>query len=170
MEIPLERWNPFFSLTGLVVAVLAGLLLVAVMAHREKWPAAEAETRLRRAKRSFADYFFVLLISAIFLIPDQGNVFVAAELFVVGAHRTMRLLRQARRQKLNPAQCLKNGAAASEFALPGLCSAGLVVSSALFYFDVNLAPYLVAPIVILFTASASWEAWLLLASDQESAN
>ncbi len=68
MEIPLERWIPFFSLVGGAAATLAGLLFVALSINRDKLSAGESKIMLRLAQRCFADYLFVLVICVFLLI------------------------------------------------------------------------------------------------------
>jgi hypothetical protein len=169
MDIDLKPWEPFFTTAASAVATLAGLLFVSLSLNKEKLSGQENKIMLRLAQLCFADYLYVLLICLVFLIPKQGDGLLAIELFFIGLRRCFRLLRHARdsthelSRKLAEWQTLRN------YALPGFCAVGLMVVSVLFNFDQKIAPYLVATILLMLTAAASWNTWLLLVIEKDYA-
>ena len=169
MSINTQIWEPFFTTTGAAVATLAGLLFVSLSLNRDKLTAPENKLMLRLAQRCFADFLFVLFIGLVFLIPDQGNHALAIELLSLSAIRIQRLIRHARDTTHDVSRHLLAWQTLREYAFHAFCLAGLVTNSMLIYYGHEIAPYLVALIIITLIASASWNAWLLLVMEKDYA-
>jgi len=169
MSINIHAWEPFYTTTGAAVATLAGLLFVSLSLNRDKLTAPENKLMLRLAQRCFADFLFVLFISLVFLIPEQGNHTLAIELLAFSIIRIQRLIRHARDTTHDVSRRLLTRQTIREYAFHALCLIGFVINSFLIYNGNVLAPYLDALIIIPLIAGACWNAWLLLVMEKDYA-
>jgi hypothetical protein len=105
----------------------------------------------------------------VFLIPKQGDGALAIELFFIGLRRFFRLLRHARDSTHEVSRKLAEWQTLRDYALPGVCAVGLIAISVLVYYHQVIAPYFVALILLMLTAGASWNTWLLLVIEKDYA-
>src|SRR5262245_32260547 len=67
----IERWHDFYLLAGGAAATLLGLLFIAVSLHIELFSGEKASRARGAAVQALSNFFTVLTIALIFLIPDQ---------------------------------------------------------------------------------------------------
>jgi len=67
----IERWHDFYLLAGGAAATLLGLLFIAVSLHIELFSGEKASRARGAAAQALTNFFTVLTIALIFLIPDQ---------------------------------------------------------------------------------------------------
>jgi len=169
MSINTHLWEPFYTTTGTAAAALAGLLFVSLSLNRDKLTTLENKPMLRLAQRCFADFLFVLFISLVFMIPDQGNHALGLELLGISVARIQRLVRHARDTTHDVSRRLLSWQTLREYSFHAIALVGLVVNSVLIYYGNEIAPYLDAVIIITIIARASWSAWLLLVMEKDYA-
>src|ERR1051325_5298678 len=76
------QWQPFFITVATVAGTLVGLLFISLSINRDA--IVGNHTLFRLARRSFADFIFILLIALFFLIPLQGGFQLSLELWGIG--------------------------------------------------------------------------------------
>jgi len=161
------KWQPFFITLATVAGTLIGLLFISLSLTRDKVISNPHVFRL--ARRSFADFMHVVLVSLFFLIPAQSNAPLGIELFVVGILRFKLLFKQM----ISPAG---HGGGLprliSEFVPPVISTAGLLIAGIEIYRggkDANLAIYyVVVPVIATLMFSACSNAWLLLMEEKST--
>jgi hypothetical protein len=158
----LKEWQIFYATVAAASATLTGLLFVALSINVERFKKKEAENQMRIARRAFGDFLYVLMISLVFLVPNQIPLGFAIALLVLALSRGIGLIRlvlEATRHKK-----MKNSSVhpLREFALPLLACIGLIaIAFAVLVGQFDLLYYLVGVIATLL-ASACWNAWTLL--------
>ena len=157
----ITEWQLFFATVATVSATLAGLLFVSLSINRDRLLDSD-HGLLRVARRSFMDFLYILLISLMFLIPQQGSGPLSRELLLLGLARIWRLAvlhRESRGKGWKPTF----GQSIREYALPTLTVVGLVGAGVWIARDSLLAVYyFIVPVIALLLWNASWNAWLLL--------
>ena len=94
----IEGWHDFYLTTGTAAATLVGLLFVAVTVNVNLLRGPEGHHRRIWARYTFQNFLYVLLVSLVFLMPDQGQLGLALPLLAMGAFAVIaasRLLREA---------------------------------------------------------------------------
>src|SRR3569833_3970971 len=81
-EEQILKWQPFFITLATVAGTLIGLLFNSLSLTRDKVVSNPEVFRL--ARRGYADFLHVVLVSLFFLIPVEGNKSLGFVLFVVG--------------------------------------------------------------------------------------
>jgi hypothetical protein len=163
------KWQPFFITLATVAGTLIGLLFISLSLTRDRVISNPAIFRL--ARRSFADFLHVVLVSLFFLIPVEGNKTLGIELFAVGIFRT-KLLFQQMRSPVGTGQKKTALKTVSEYVMPILSTAGLFVAGVQIYQGgdeaVRSIYYVVVPVIatLLFTACSN--AWLLLMEEENA--
>jgi hypothetical protein len=160
----LESWAAFYSTVSLASVTLAGLLFVSLSLHREA-RRGEDDTRLMRlARGSFGDFLYILMLGLVFLVPHPAPVGLAVALFALGAARGIGLIRWF----LRGAGTGKRGARwdnAREIALPAIASLGFIAVAVEILRGEMVAVYALVIVVAALLATASWNAWLILAEE-----
>ena len=94
----IESWHEFYIMTGTAAATLVGLLFVAVTVNVNLLRGSEGHHRRIWARYTFQNFLYVLLVSLVFVMPDQGPLGLALPLLAMGAFALIgawRLLRDA---------------------------------------------------------------------------
>lgn len=163
-------WETLYLLIGTAAATLMGLLFVAVSINVEKirW---DSRQDLRNfGALTFNDFFYVLLISVLFLTPRLGWLTMGSLLLLLAlADLTNSILqwRRASRTKSNA----KDGGLSARFGFSIVCLAVLVLLSLAIMFQVQAALYGVLIIAICLLGTAAVNAWsLLIRIDQKAEN
>lgn len=163
------KWQPFFITLATVAGTLIGLLFISLSLTRDKVISNPGIFRL--ARRSFADFLHVVLVSLFFLIPVEGNKSLGIELFLVGIIRIKILFKQMK-SPVGSGQKNTVLKMASEFVMPILSTAGLLLAGVRIYQGGDDAVlsiyYVVVPVIatLLFTACSN--AWLLLMEEKKA--
>lgn len=79
----IAQWQWFFGTVSASAATFTGLLFVSLSVNRSP-TGPLAGTRLIKARRSFGDFIFVLMMGLVFLVPHQVPGGLALALLVLG--------------------------------------------------------------------------------------
>ena len=161
----LRDWQLFYSTVALASVTLAGLLFVSLSLHHESIKGRRDTRMLSLARGSFGDFLYLLMIGLVFLVPHQAPFGLAVALFVLGAARSLGLLRQALRPSRNRLAQRPGSKLLREIGLPTLASLGLVVVGIEILRGDMLAIYALVLVVAALLATASWNAWLILVEE-----
>ena len=163
------KWQPFFTTVATLAGTLVGLLFISLSLTRDKIITNRMGLMFRLARRSFADFLHVVLVSFFFLIPAQGNCALGIELFAVGILRIRILFGQMKSPKA-PGQKIAVWKLVAEYVMPVLSTIGLLVAGVEIYRGggdtIRSIYYVVVPVIgtLLFTACSN--AWLLLMEEK----
>ena len=162
-------WETFYLLAGTAAATLIGLLFIAVSIHIEIFNRQPYSHLSHFAALTFNCFFYVLLISILFLIPNQSPLGVGIPLVVLGGLTTINAIIQQRASR--KVQFRSEGARlASRFNVPILTLFGLTVIGVLVILKYAWSFYFLVAVIILLLGSAAQNAWaLLVVSDQVEA-
>ena len=165
----IAEWETFYLLTGTAAATLMGLLFVAVSIHVETFHRRTSGEMHLFAALTFNCFFYVLLISIIFLIPHISPLGLGLPLLLFGLLAVVNAFIQqsrARKAHLGPGQA----SITSRFNLPIATLFLLVLSAIGILLKVSLGLYGLVAVIILLLVSASLNAWsLLVLSEGETA-
>ena len=165
----IAEWETFYLLTGTAAATLMGLLFVAVSIHVETFHQRTSNEMHLFAVLTFNCFFYVLLISIVFLIPHITGLGLGLPLLLFGLLAVVStLIQQRRARKAHPGS--GQAGFASRFNLPIVSLILLVLSSIGVLVGSSLGLYGYVAVIILLLMSASLNAWsLLVLSERESA-
>lgn len=156
-----RSWETYYLLAGTAAATLIGLLFVAISVGQESFRA-RASTHLQLfGGLTFNSFFYVLLVSILFLIPGMTEWGLGLPLLVLGALTLFGAVLQYRQARKIPSHRFGTNVA-RRFYVPIFCLAGVTVIGALVLFHVWQGLYGLVPVVIFLLASASQNAWALL--------
>jgi len=159
-------WETFYLLTGTAAATLIGLLFIAVSIHIEIFNRKPYSHFSHFAALTFNCFFYVLLISILFLIPNQSPLGLGIPLAVLGALTTFNAIIQQRASRKVQAEGV-GANLTSRFNVPILTLFGLTVIGILVILEYAWSLYLLVAVIILLLGSAAQNAWaLLVVSDQ----
>lgn len=159
-KIVLE-WQTFYLLVGTASATLIGLLFVAVSIHIDVFHRKTSVYLHRFAALTFNCFFYVLLISILFLIPRISSLGLGILLFLLGGLGLMNTIIQQRRVQIDQPKQQKNSLAA-RFNIPILGLIGLVLIALGMALQVDASLYGLVIVIIILLGSASQNAWTLL--------
>jgi hypothetical protein len=162
------KWQPFFTTVATLAGTLVGLLFISLSLTRDKIMTNPKGVMFRLARRSFADFMYVVLISFFFLIPSEGNCPLGIQLSAVGILR-IRLLFGQMKSPASGGQKIAIWKIVSEYVMPVLSTVGLLIAGIEIYRDsyaIRSIYYVVVPVIgiLLFTACSN--AWLLLMEEK----
>jgi hypothetical protein len=160
----IAQWQRFFGTVAASAATLTGLLFVSLSVNRSpSEPLTGA--RLTRARRSFGDFLFVLMMGLVFLVPQRVSGVLALAPRVGGA-RAGGIIREAGRRRKTEAKQLKMSEALREYGLPAVATLGLLVIAVEILRGATIAIFGMVLVVAALLVTASWNAWLLLVTDE----
>jgi hypothetical protein len=157
----ISTWETFYLLAGTAAATLMGLLFVAVSIninafHKQLY----ADLQLF-ATLTFNCFFYVLLISIMFLIPELSPLGLGIPLFLLGGLGLANaILQQGRAKRLQSKRGVTS--IASRFNLPIYSLLGLAIMGMGVIFKLRLSLYGLVFVIVFLLASASLNAWILL--------
>jgi len=158
----LKGWESFYLAVATAAATLMGLLFVALSVNIQLLSGPDGMRHRDTAVRTFGDFLFVLMLSLIFLVPNQEPIGLAIALFVLGISRGASLIRQA----LNARRATTNRPSIQlvvrDYALPLLASVGLMVTAIRILFGQFSAVMLLVGVVAALLVTACLNAWALL--------
>jgi hypothetical protein len=92
------RWQSFYGLAGAAAATLVGLIFVTVSLHLDIF-GDDSESEIRAlAQATLINYFYVLIIALIFLVPDQTPFGVGLPIVILGLVSISRIIATGRRR------------------------------------------------------------------------
>jgi hypothetical protein len=157
----IPEWETFYLLTGTAAATLIGLLFVAVSINIEVFHRRDFNDLQHFAALTFNCFFYVLLISILFLVPGLTPPGLSIPLGLLGLLGLVNALIQQRRVKGMHSNAHKRDLS-KRFILPNLCMAALILIAMGVLLGYLPGLYWLVPVVILLLASASQNAWTLL--------
>lgn len=161
-----SSWQTFYLLTGTAAATLIGLLFVAISVGRESVePRATRDLALFGAL-TFNCFFYVLVISILFLIPAQTPWGLGGPIVALIVPALVNAGLQARRARAVPNT--RFGVSLSgRFLVPIICLAAIsLVGVGLILGQTPAMVLLVIPLLFVI-ASASQNAWALLMLERQ---
>jgi hypothetical protein len=158
----ITQWETFYLLAGTAAATLIGLLFIAVSLHLDAFRRATGADLPFFAPLTFNCFFYVLLISMIFLIPGLSAFWMGLPLLILGILALVGAMLQ--RQRARGRHGITN-----RFSLPILGLAILILVAALLIMQIAQSLYGFVVVVLLFLISASRNAWDLLVSAEAQA-
>ena len=157
----IHEWETFYLLTGTAAATLIGLLFVAVSLHLELFHRKAFADLPHFAALTFNCFFYVLLISILFLIPRLSPLGLGIPLFLLGGLGLINaVIQQSRSRKIQSDR--QTAGMASRFNLPIFCLSGMVIIAIGIMSHFSQSLYGLVVVIILLLASASQNAWTLL--------
>jgi hypothetical protein len=87
----LERWHDFYLLAGGAAATLIGLLFIAASLHPEMFADGTASRARLAAAQALSNFFVVLAVALVFLMPDQTPQTSGIVLLIIAILGLMRL-------------------------------------------------------------------------------
>jgi hypothetical protein len=156
----LQDWQLFFSTVATASAALTGLLFVSLSLNRSKLKHADEQINLAKARLTFSDFLYVLMISFVFLVPHQVPYSLTIALVVLGLTRAIGMVRDLikhpRYGKRGTGKILR------DVFFPLLASCGLIFVGIEVYLGINNSIYWLVGVIATLLISACWNAWLLL--------
>jgi hypothetical protein len=154
-------WETFYLLTGTAAATLIGLLFVAISVGKDSVEAKATRDLALFGALTFNCFFYVLVISILFLIPDLSRVALGMPLALLGALALIGASFQWRQARTIPPE--RFGTQVSgRFAVPMLSLSLIIVIGLMTTLGLDRSLYGLVVAVILLLASASQNAWALL--------
>ena len=159
-QASIQSWQVFYATVAAVSATLTGLLFVSLSLNRDRLKEQNPRTIIGRARQTFGDFLYVLMISLVFIVPHQLPLSLSIALLVLGLSRGIAFFRQA-------AISLKNKSISllilvKEIGLPFTASLGLIIVAIAINFGVMDAIYGLVAVIAALLVTACWNAWLLL--------
>ena len=156
----IKEWETFYLLTGTAAATLIGLLFVAVSLHIDTFQQRTSMEMHHFAALTFNCFFYVLLISILFLVPNLTPLGLGLPLLLLSGLALGNALIQQRRTR--KAHTARQEVIAAKFNVPILSLVVMVVASILILLQIPFGLYGLIVVVLLFLISASLNAWSLL--------
>jgi hypothetical protein len=158
----LQSWQIFYTTVAAASATLTGLLFVSLSLNRERLKGVQSETVVGMARRTFANFLYVLMVSLVFLVPHQLPISLTVALLVLGITRGAGLLREAAVLRKAPASRRDYRTLFREIGLPAVASIGLILVAIYVAFGKTDAMYGLVIVIAALLGNACWNAWLLL--------
>jgi hypothetical protein len=154
-QTSLAAWETFYLLAGTAAATLIGLLFIAISIHIDVFRRKSSAELQFFAALTFNCFFYVLLISIVFLIPGLSPFWLGLPLLSFGALALAGTLLQRHRARKDPK-------VTARFNLPIIGLIILAVFAALVMARVELSLYGFVLVILFFLISAARNAWDLL--------
>jgi hypothetical protein len=156
-----RAWETFYLLPGTAAATLIGLLFVAISVGRESAGAKAIQDLALFGALTFNCFFYVLVISILFLIPDLSRPALGLPLSGLGLLALLGASLQWRKARSSPGE-LFGQRVAGRFVVPLIALALVVLIGLLTLWGVDWSLYGLVVVVVLMLASASQNAWAML--------
>jgi modulator of FtsH protease len=153
----IREWQTFYLLAGTAAATLIGLLFIAISIQLDVFHQKTSANLQFFAALTFNCFFYVLLISMMFIIPGLSPLGLGMPLLAFGILALLGTLIQRQRARTEPK-------ITARFTLPILGLIILVVCAILLMMEIAQSLYGFVIVVLLFLSSASRNAWDLLIS------
>jgi hypothetical protein len=156
-------WETFYLLAGTAAATLIGLLFIAASIHIDIFHRKTSTYLHHFFALTFNCFFYVLLISMMFLIPKLTPLWLGLPLLLLGGLGLMNAIVQKQRARMDPD-------IAGKFNAPILGLAGLAIIAILVMLQITLSLYGLVLVILLFLISASQNAFALLILTEENSS
>jgi hypothetical protein len=164
-SVQLQSWQVFYATVGAASATLSGLLFVSLSLNRERLKDATSSGPLATARRSFANFLYVLMLSLAFLVPHPAPIGLAVALVVLGLSRAIGLVHEVARWRGQLGRSGRPGELLRDVALPVVASVGLVAVGIAVATGQTIALFGLVLVVAGLLVSATWNAWMLLVQE-----
>ncbi len=158
----LKDWQLFYATVATAAAALTGLLFVSLSINRNKLVQADGKNQLSKARQTFGDFLYVLMIAFVFLVPHQVPFSLTVSLMVLGLSRGIGLTRDLLRAFGEKPRRLEARRVLRDIFFPVVASLGLVLVGIAAYFGNTTSFYWLVLVIAALLMSACWHAWLLL--------
>jgi uncharacterized membrane protein len=165
----IDQWHDFYVMAGTAGATLVGLLFVSVSLHADLITDPAATGVLATARRAFSNFIVVILISLIFLIPEQSPHGLGIPLVIFGLFAVMgtaSVVRVLQREKPRLVDLLGSAGAIGRLSMGLVSSLGLLIlAGTILSGSTDYLDWLVGVIGVLLigAADSSWSLLLDLA-------
>jgi uncharacterized membrane protein len=126
----IDQWHDFYVMAGTAGATLVGLLFVSVSLHADLITDPAATGVLAAARRAFSNFIVVILISLMFLIPEQSPRGLGIPLVIFGLFAvvgTTRVAQVLHREKPRLVDLLGSASAIGRLSIGIVSSVGLLI-------------------------------------------
>jgi hypothetical protein len=156
-----QEWQTFFTTIAVCSATLMGLVFLAISLKLEALRGINNENLRQIAWQTFVNFFFVMMLSLIFLVPRLNQLTLSLPLLIIGATAISITVSQAIRT-FRSASMLKDIIVES---VPSLCGFLSIITIAILILC-NVMDSLVwlLPAIVILLAIAVRNSWLLLIS------
>jgi hypothetical protein len=151
------EWETFYLLTGTAAATLIGLLFIAISIQVDVFHQKTSTHLQFFAALTFNCFFYVLLISLMFLIPGLSPLWLGLPLLTFGILALLSTVIQRQRARTD-------SKITKRFTIPILGLIILVVFAILLIMQIAQSLYGFVIVILLFLISTSRNAWDLLIS------
>ena len=152
----LQSWQTFYATIASASATLAGLLFLSLSINRARLD----EHARRFARGTFGNLICVLVLSLLFLVPNQEPIGLSVGLLAFGVAVLMAHIVES--LSLSKQSQFSAIAIARLVALPMVLSVAIIVVGVMVYLHRPSAMYWPIAIIGLLLGSASWNAWDIL--------
>lgn len=159
-------WQTFYTFAGTTSATLVGLLFVAVSLHLDLVGETGISTIFTLARRTFSSLILIVIISLVFLVPQQGAPGLGWPLLalgilgmlpaILGGRAVVRALRRSSRRESVAIHMVR------PVVLPLLSGIGLILVAATVLAGTTSYLYWMVPVVALILTNAAIDAWQLM--------
>ncbi len=157
----IHSWETFYLLTGTAGATLIGLLFIAISINVEQFRNQFSGDLQYFAALTFNSFFYVLILSILFLIPRISSAGLGITILILGIVGGINTIRQQVRTSKDQTQ--RPGIdIASRFWIPILTLGGMALLAVAILLQVEISLYGFVPVIILLLGSASQNTWVLL--------
>jgi hypothetical protein len=158
----IESWHSFYQTIGTAAATLAGLVFVGISINIRTLTRKDSTSLLVIAAETFNSFIYVVLLSAVILVPNQNRNGVGIPLLGLGGLGLLSVLYQLTEALRGRNRLWGRGYILSHFVLPIIALIALI-GSAISLLEGNLdILYWLVGVVLLFLASSSINTWALL--------
>jgi hypothetical protein len=160
----IQEWQMFYATVAGASATLTGLLFVSLSLNVDFLSRKENVDLQRKARQTFGNFIYVIMIALMFLIPRQGPLGLGLPLlfmggFGIGPRGVVELLVETVRE---PGDRPRVGYYVHEYGLSLLAYLGLMAVAVTVLFGSVESLYWLVAVVAALLASASRNAWFLL--------
>jgi uncharacterized paraquat-inducible protein A len=164
-QASLQDWQVFYATVAAASATLTGLLFVSLSLNRDRLKGVKARAVVGMARRTFANFLYVLMASLVFLVPHQIPVSLTVALLALGITRAGGLMMEAIHLWRTPVRRRDSRILIREIGLPAVASTGLILVGVYVAFGKTDAMYGLVIVIAALLGNACWNAWILLMED-----
>jgi hypothetical protein len=161
----IAEWHTYFETVAVCSATLMGLIFLAISLKLEAFKLKQNANIRQIAWQTFANFFFLLMFSLVFLVPRLSPLTITIPIIIIGVTAIAITISQAVRAR-KAGYRLINVCIES---VPSLVAyIGIIVISILMAYSVMESMVWLLPIVIILLAVAVRNAWSLLVGAREN--
>ena len=155
----IETWQPFFSTVALAASGLMGLIFLSLSLKLDviRKPANVGVRQI--AWQTFVNFFFLIMFSFVFLVPEQTKLGIALPLYIISSVAISITVARAMRSITSGIPFLKS---IQEFVPSLIAYIGMVIIVSFVLADYIQSLIWLLPVVTVLLAVAVRNAWELL--------